>query len=38
MPPELLSEDYYGFESELWALGCIVFELISKKSPFEDEN
>jgi hypothetical protein len=25
MPPELLSEDYYGVEADYWGLGCIAF-------------
>ncbi len=38
MAPELLSEDKCGPESDLWALGCIFYELLHKKSPFFDES
>ena len=38
MAPQLLSEDFCGPESDLWALGCIIYELIYSKPPFYDEN
>lgn len=38
MAPELLSEDFCGPEADLWALGCIIYELIHSKPPFYDEN
>jgi serine/threonine protein kinase len=38
MAPELLEEDFCGPESDIWALGCIIYELINLKPPFYDEN
>ena len=38
MAPELLNEDKCGPESDLWALGCIFYEMLHKKSPFFDES
>lgn len=38
MAPELLSNDICGKEADIWAFGCILFELIFKKSPFFDTS
>ena len=38
MAPELLAEDVCGMEADIWAFGCIVYELVAGKAPFHDEN
>jgi len=35
MAPELFSDDgVYSFYSDMWALGCVLFELASGKPPY----
>jgi serine/threonine-protein kinase ULK4 len=35
MAPELFSEDgVYSFYSDMWALGCVMYELATGKPPF----
>lgn len=36
--PELLEEDKCGMESDLWALGIILYKLYTSKTPFQDET
>lgn len=36
--PELLGEREAGKESDLWALGCIVFQMIAGRPPFKGSN
>lgn len=36
MAPELLAEDVCEKEADIWAFGCILYEMIFKKSPFFD--
>jgi serine/threonine protein kinase len=38
MAPELLSKDVCGKEADIWAFGCILFEMLFKKSPFFDNS
>ena len=38
MAPELLTEDRCGKEADIWAFGCILYEMIFKKSPFFDHS
>ncbi|KAM3138855.1 hypothetical protein pb186bvf_009058 [Paramecium bursaria] len=35
--PELLDNNICGPQADLWALGCIIYEMITGKSPFYDE-
>eukprot|EP00438_Fugacium_kawagutii_P017898 Skav201915 [mRNA] locus=scaffold3992:177592:178569:+ [translate_table: standard] len=34
MAPELLSEGLHSFSSDLWSLGCVLYELFSGSPPF----
>ena len=34
MSPELFNNSPYSFESDLWALGCIMYELAQGHPPF----
>jgi G protein-coupled receptor kinase len=34
MAPEVIKGDYYSFSPDLWALGCLIFEMIEGQSPF----
>lgn len=36
--PEMLFGEHVGFESDYWALGCILFKLITSVSPFKDKS
>jgi serine/threonine protein kinase len=38
MAPELLANDICGKEADIWAFGCILYEMHFKKSPFSDAN
>lgn len=38
MAPELLANDLCGKEADIWAFGCILYEMIFKKSPFFDNS
>lgn len=36
--PELLSEKYCGKAADVWAFGCIVYQMIAGKPPFKANN
>lgn len=37
-PPELLLEEEYAQEVDVWSLGCIIYCLVSGTLPFEAET
>ena len=38
MSPELLNNDKYSFESDVWALGCVIYELCTTRHAFDATN
>eukprot|EP01016_Furgasonia_blochmanni_P055827 TRINITY_DN9404_c0_g1_i7.p1 TRINITY_DN9404_c0_g1~~TRINITY_DN9404_c0_g1_i7.p1 ORF type:complete len:557 (-),score=52.58 TRINITY_DN9404_c0_g1_i7:651-2321(-) len=36
--PEMLNDEDTGKEADLWALGCIIFEMFVGETPFRDDN
>ncbi|EGR31851.1 never in mitosis gene A-related kinase, putative [Ichthyophthirius multifiliis] len=38
MSPELLNGEGYDMKSDIWSLGCIIYEFCELKSPFRNEN
>ncbi|CAL9729545.1 serine/threonine-protein kinase Pkh2p [Monosporozyma unispora] len=36
--PELLNDSYVDFRCDIWAFGCIVFQMIAGKPPFKATN
>ena len=36
MAPEVLNREAYGYKSDVWSVGTILFELIAGQSPFKD--
>lgn len=38
MAPELLEGCGYGHETDLWSLGCIIYEMLAGESPFHTQS
>ncbi|CAE7888145.1 NEK1, partial [Symbiodinium necroappetens] len=38
LSPELCQEKEYNFPSDIWAMGCILYELCARKVPFDAPN
>ncbi|ORY04226.1 Pkinase-domain-containing protein [Basidiobolus meristosporus CBS 931.73] len=36
--PEIISRQPYGFASDIWSLGCILFTFLAGKPPFESQK
>ena len=38
MSPELCRGESYGTKTDIWALGCVLYEMITLKKPFDDKE
>lgn len=38
LSPELCEEKPYNHKSDIWSLGCVLYELCSYRHPFEAKN
>ena len=38
MSPEHISEQRYNEKSDIWSAGCVVYEMLALKAPFEASN
>ena len=38
MSPELINEKEYDEKTDIWSLGCVIYELASLRPPFEASN
>jgi 3-phosphoinositide dependent protein kinase-1 len=36
--PEVLKDEEAGMESDLWALGCIIYQMFTGTTPFKDKT
>ena len=36
--PEIMKNDIINYESDIWALGCIIYEMIKLRPPFSGDN
>ena len=38
MSPEQMAQNYYDYKIDVWGIGCILFELLYKKHPFNGKD
>jgi NIMA (never in mitosis gene a)-related kinase len=37
MAPEILNHELYGFPADIWSLGCVLYEMVTRKRPFPND-
>ena len=38
MSPEILNNEDYNAKSDIWSIGCLLYEMMTFKCPFETKN
>lgn len=38
MSPQIVHEEEYTFKTDIWSLGCLFFELLTGKTPFQSKT
>ena len=38
MSPEILNNEDYNSKSDIWSIGCLLYEMMTFKCPFETKN
>ena len=38
MSPEIINEEPYSFKTDIWSLGCLVYEITTLRVPFQGED
>ena len=38
MAPEMVKGLKYGYAVDWWAIGCLIFEMVTGKAPFKGKN
>ena len=38
LSPEMIHNEPYGYQSDMWSLGCVLYELVCHQRPFESSS